>query len=43
MNPDYQNKKLPLVVGQKWEDVFPKDTDPLAIDLVSKMLRYNPS
>ena len=42
MNPDYQNKQLPIVEGIPWESMFSDNIDPLVTDLISKMLRYNP-
>lgn len=42
MNPDYQNKQLPRVLGQDWSKIFPENVDQKAIDLVDRMLRYNP-
>ena len=42
MNPDYQNKQLPKVVGVQWSAIFPENANPDAIDLVSKMLVYDP-
>ena len=42
MNPDYQNKQLPRVLGMEWSAIFPEHVDKKAIDLVDKMLRYNP-
>lgn len=43
MNPDYQNKKLPIVLTREWGDLFPRDADKDAVDLVQKMLRYKPN
>lgn len=43
MNPDYQNKQLPKVMGVGWENMFDNNPDPLAVDLVAKMLTYDPS
>jgi len=42
MNPDYQNKQLPRVEGLGWSKIFEKGNKD-AIDLVSKMLVYDPS
>ena len=43
MNPDYQNKQLPRVEGLGWSKIFEGSNNKEAIDLVSKMLVYNPS
>ena len=45
MNPDYQNKQLPRVEGLGWAKIFANTKGPneQAVDLVSKMLVYNPS
>ena len=43
MNPDYQNKQLPRVEGQGWNKIFEGSKNKDAIDLVSKMLVYDPS
>ena len=41
MNPDYQKKQLPPVQGRPWTEIL-AGCDPQGIDLVSKMVRYNP-
>jgi glycogen synthase kinase 3 beta len=43
MNPDYQNKRLPSVQGLDWKNMFTEGTDEQLIDLVSKMLVYDPT
>lgn len=43
MNPDYQNKQLPKVVGLGWERILGPGADPQAMDLVSKMIKYDPT
>ena len=43
MNPDYQNKALPKVQGMSSEEMFPNKPDPMAVDIVSKLLKYDPN
>jgi glycogen synthase kinase 3 beta len=43
MNPDYQNKQLPRVEGLGWAKIFPGTKHLDAVDLVSKMLVYDPT
>jgi serine/threonine protein kinase len=42
MNPDYQNKQLPRVVGVGWDNIFPEHVDRKAVEVVSKMICYDP-
>ena len=43
MNPLYTEFKLPQIKAQPWVKIFPEKTCPKAIDLISRMLVYNPS
>jgi len=44
MSKDYGDyKQFPSIKPHPWEKVFPEDTSPLMIDLVSKMLVYPPT
>jgi len=44
MSPDYKDyKQFPSIKSCPWEKVFPEDTPPLMIDLISKMLVYTPT
>eukprot|EP00352_Strombidinopsis_acuminata_P004049 CAMPEP_0176401680 /NCGR_PEP_ID=MMETSP0126-20121128/48635_1 /TAXON_ID=141414 ORGANISM="Strombidinopsis acuminatum, Strain SPMC142" /NCGR_SAMPLE_ID=MMETSP0126 /ASSEMBLY_ACC=CAM_ASM_000229 /LENGTH=38 /DNA_ID= /DNA_START= /DNA_END= /DNA_ORIENTATION= len=38
MNPDYNKNKFPVIEPQPWDQIFPPDTDPDAIDLISKLI-----
>ena len=40
--PDF-SEKFPHWKGRNLVDLFPPDTDPLAIDLISRMLAYDPA
>ncbi len=42
MNPKYNEYKFPIIKQYSWHKLFPARTDPQAIDLVSKMLVYEP-
>jgi len=42
MNPNCQDFKFPQIKAHPWNKVFKNKPDPLAIDLVSKLLVYNP-
>lgn len=43
MNPNYTEFKFPQIKPHPWTKVFRSRTTPDAIDLVAKMLQYNPS
>lgn len=43
MNPNYTEFKFPQIKPHPWAKVFRSRTTPDAIDLVAKMLQYNPS
>lgn len=43
MNPDYKGAKMPNIKPTPWTKVFQNcKVDPMAIDLLSKVLIYNP-
>lgn len=43
MNPDYKGSKMPTIKATPWPKVFANcKIDPLAIDLISKILVYSP-
>eukprot|EP01130_Rhizamoeba_saxonica_P013241 TRINITY_DN5626_c0_g1_i1.p1 TRINITY_DN5626_c0_g1~~TRINITY_DN5626_c0_g1_i1.p1 ORF type:complete len:343 (-),score=53.56 TRINITY_DN5626_c0_g1_i1:65-1093(-) len=43
MNPDYeQSWSIPEITSYPWEKVFPSDTPPMVIELISLMLVYKP-
>ncbi len=42
MNPNYTEFKFPMIKAQTWSKVFMSKTDPLAIDLISTLLVYDP-
>jgi len=42
MNPNYSEFKFPQIKAHPWNKVFKKNTPPSAIDLISKVLVYNP-
>jgi serine/threonine protein kinase len=35
-------KKMPVFPGKKFENIFPRYENPLALDLLRKMLQFNP-
>jgi glycogen synthase kinase 3 beta len=43
MNPNYQEFKFPQIRAHPWQKVFRPRTPPEAIQLISKLLEYNPS
>jgi len=43
MNPNCQDFKFPQIKPHPWHKVFRNKSDPMAIDLVSKILVFNPS
>ena len=43
MNPDHKDKRLPKVMGQGFNNLFPEEADPQAVTLVSQMLQYDPN
>uniref|UniRef100_A0A914PVU0 Protein kinase domain-containing protein n=1 Tax=Panagrolaimus davidi TaxID=227884 RepID=A0A914PVU0_9BILA len=43
MNPNYREFKFPTIRAHSWSRVFKSTTPPAAIDLVSKLLEYNPA
>ncbi len=43
MNPNYNEFKFPSIKALPWNKVFMSRTDPDAIDLVSKLLIYDPA
>uniref|UniRef100_A0A7E4W104 Glycogen synthase kinase-3 n=1 Tax=Panagrellus redivivus TaxID=6233 RepID=A0A7E4W104_PANRE len=43
MNPNYREFKFPSIRAHPWSRVFRTATPPEAIDLVSKLLEYNPA
>ncbi|KAE9552384.1 hypothetical protein FO519_004397 [Halicephalobus sp. NKZ332] len=43
MNPNYREFKFPSIRAHPWSRVFRSTTPPEAIDLVSKLLEYNPA
>ncbi len=42
MNPKYNEYRFPQIKAYPWQKVFPAKTDAGAIDLVSKLLSYDP-
>ena len=42
MNPNYSEFKFPQIRAHPWNKVFRSRTPPDAIDLISKLLVYNP-
>jgi len=42
MNPNYSEFKFPQIKAHPWNKVFRSRTPPDAIDLISKLLVYNP-
>jgi len=42
MNPNYREFRFPSIRAHSWSRVFRSATPPEAIDLVSKLLEYNP-
>lgn len=42
MNPNYSEFKFPQIKAHPWNKVFRSRTPPEAIDLISKLLVYNP-
>ncbi len=42
MNPNYSEFKFPQIKAHPWNKVFKKNTPPAAVDLISKILVYNP-
>lgn len=42
MNPNYNEFKFPHIKHTSWNKVFKEDTPPEAIDLISKILVYDP-
>lgn len=42
MNENYREFKFPSIRAQSWTRVFRPQTEPEAIDLISKLLEYNP-
>lgn len=42
MNPDYNNINFPNLKGVDLASVFPKNTEPQFVDIVSQFLRYDP-
>ena len=42
MNPNYSEFKFPQIKANPWTKLFRKSTDPQAIDLISKILVYDP-
>ena len=42
MNPNYSEFKFPQIKAHPWNKVFRSRTPPDAIDLISKVLVYNP-
>ena len=42
MNPNYSEFKFPQIKAHPWNKVFRSRTPPDAIDLISKILVYNP-
>lgn len=43
MNPNYREFRFPSIRAHSWSRVFRSATPPEAIDLVSKLLEYNPA
>lgn len=42
MNPNYSEFKFPSIQPNPWNKVFKQRTPPNAIDLISKVLVYDP-
>lgn len=42
MNPNYSDFKFPQIKAHPWSKVFRSNTQPAAVDLASKLLRYTP-
>lgn len=42
MNPNYSEFKFPQIKAHPWNKVFRSKTPPDAIDMISKILVYNP-
>ena len=43
MNPKYNEYKFPIIKPYPWNKLYPKSTDPMAIDFVAKLLVYDPT
>lgn len=43
MNPDYNNINFPNLKRVELSTIFPKNTDPDLINLISNLLRYDPT
>ncbi|KAI5068473.1 hypothetical protein GOP47_0016818 [Adiantum capillus-veneris] len=43
MNSSYNEHKFPQIKAHPWHKIFPKQTPPEAIDLVSRLLQYSPN
>ena len=43
MNPSYQNFRFPTIITKDWKDVLCIRPDPLCVDLISKILVFEPS
>lgn len=43
MNPNYTEFKFPAIKMHEWKKVFRSKSDPQAIELISKILVYNPA
>ncbi|KAJ3440728.1 glycogen synthase kinase-3 alpha [Anaeramoeba flamelloides] len=43
MNPNYSNFNLPQIKRKPWHKILQNDLDQNAIDLISKLLQYNPN
>jgi serine/threonine protein kinase len=43
MNPNYREFRFPTIRAHPWSRVFNSTTPPAAIDLLSKLLEYNPA
>ncbi|KAK8814294.1 hypothetical protein WA158_008156 [Blastocystis sp. Blastoise] len=43
MNPSYQNFRFPSIITKHWEDVLSIRPDPLCIDLINKILIFEPT
>lgn len=43
MNPNYSEFKFPSIKAHPWKQVFHKRTPPEAIDLITKVLVYEPA
>lgn len=43
MNPNYSEFKFPSIKAHPWKQVFHKRTAPEAIDLMTKLLVYEPA